>query len=71
MASKEVIIDADRCFHCKHYLGDLTCLAFHDIIPFEILEGKNDHSEPMEGQDEPDLVFERGTFSADMKKIKK
>jgi len=45
------------CVRCKHYLGDLNCLAFPLGIPDEILEAKNDHTKPLEEQ-ENDLVFE-------------
>ena len=50
------IIDSDRCHKCRNYLGDLSCMAF-DVIPEEILNGSNDHSEPLEDQ-ENDIVFE-------------
>ena len=31
------------CNDCKHKLKDLTCRAFPNRIPDEILEGKTDH----------------------------
>jgi len=40
----------DRCISCKHYLGDLTCVAF-DRIPNEILLGEDDHSKPRQDGD--------------------
>lgn len=45
-----------RCISCKNYLGDLSCQAFK-VIPESILTGKNDHSQPLPGQDN-DIVFE-------------
>ena len=47
----------DRCFLCKNYTGSLTCNAFKDGIPDEILGGENDHSKPLPEQDN-DIVFE-------------
>ena len=45
------------CWTCKHYLGDLSCLAF-DVIPKEILEGKDNHNEKLKEQKE-DIVYEK------------
>lgn len=49
-------MENNRCFNCKNYLGDLSCQAFN-LIPNEILEGDNDHTEPLPNQDN-DIVFE-------------
>lgn len=45
------------CNICKNYLGDLTCQAFPNGIPNEILIGENDHSKPLPEQAN-DIVFE-------------
>lgn len=45
------------CNRCANYLGDLTCQAFPNGIPKEIIFDKNDHSEPLPEQDN-DIVFE-------------
>ncbi len=45
------------CNICKNYMGDLTCQAFPDGIPDEILSGNNDHSKPLPEQGN-DIVFE-------------
>jgi len=37
------------CYSCKHYNKDLTCKAFPNRIPIEILKGKHDHRTPFEG----------------------
>ena len=37
------------CYSCKHYNKDLTCKAFPDRIPIEILKGKHDHRTPFKG----------------------
>ena len=37
------------CYSCKHYNKDLTCKAFPNRIPIEILRGKHDHRAPFEG----------------------
>jgi len=44
-------MEIDLCSRCKFYTGELTCLAFPDGIPKEVLLGENDHSEPIDGQD--------------------
>lgn len=38
-----------QCIHCRHYLGGLTCTAFPQGIPKEILSGEHDHREPYDG----------------------
>ncbi len=50
----------DRCFNCKWYLGDLACMAF-DRIPNEILQGENDHGQPLKGQGNA-IVFAQKVF---------
>lgn len=45
------------CQNCKNYIGELSCLAFMERIPDEILEGRNDHSKPLPKQ-ENKIVFE-------------
>ena len=52
------------CFGCKNFneMG-IGCKAFEDI-PEQILDGSNDHSEPLEGQDN-DIVFEPIAKDAD------
>lgn len=45
------------CNICKNYLGDLTCQAFPQGIPEEILNGENDHTKPLKEQLN-DIVFE-------------
>jgi hypothetical protein len=39
-----------KCNSCKHYTGWAKCSAFPDGIPDQILEGKNNHKKPLEGQ---------------------
>ena len=49
------------CRGCKHYYRDtpgFSCLAF-DVIPREILSGKNMHTKPLPGQ-KNNVVFEPG-----------
>ena len=38
------------CFNCKHYITDLTCMAFIDGIPEKILLDINIHDEVVDGQ---------------------
>ena len=45
------------CLNCKNYIDNLTCTAFADIIPTEILEGDNNHSKPLPEQ-ENNIIFE-------------
>ena len=53
MQPKKVI-----CFDCKHFNQiEGGCKAFPTDIPEEILSGENEHSKPLEGQ-ENDIVFE-------------
>lgn len=53
-----MIILEPICFRCKHFdIEKSTCKAFEEEIPDEILSGENDHSEPLEDQ-ENDIVFE-------------
>ena len=37
------------CDNCAHYIGALTCTAFPEGIPEDILSGYFDHAEPHEG----------------------
>jgi len=46
----------DRCFLCKNYFGDLSCMAFK-VIPNEIMNGDNNHDTPLKSQDNY-FVFE-------------
>lgn len=48
------------CINCKNYLNDLTCKAFPNGIPNEILNTSNDHSKPLPDQ-QNDIVFEPET----------
>jgi hypothetical protein len=46
------------CFNCTHFnIETSTCKAFTKEIPFEILNGENNHSKPLPEQ-ENDIVFE-------------
>jgi hypothetical protein len=46
------------CIQCKHYNKEKNnCSAFHDIIPYEIYAGPNDHTEPLPNQ-ENNIIFE-------------
>jgi hypothetical protein len=46
------------CPICKHYNFDGTCPAFLDRIPMMFLSGERGHTEPIEGQQNDDIVFE-------------
>ena len=46
-----------KCTFCKHYNVGMSCIAFPNGIPEEILSGENDHTQPLPGQDN-DIVFE-------------
>ena len=37
------------CWKCKHYRDDVTCAAFPQGIPAEILDSEADHREPYPG----------------------
>lgn len=50
-------MEITNCPNCKHYLSNLSCLAFPERIPDEILEGENAHEKPLKEQFN-DLVFE-------------
>ena len=36
-----------QCVRCRHYKGELTCAAFPERIPDEILVGDHDHTKPV------------------------
>ena len=38
-----------QCAECEHFYGFLTCAAFPEGIPHEIVTGEVDHTEPYEG----------------------
>ena len=40
---------SDQCFTCKHYAAALTCDAFLERIPQDILNGTIDHRKPYPG----------------------
>lgn len=39
----------NQCPVCKHYLGDLSCEAYPDGIPEDIITGQFDHKEQHNG----------------------
>jgi hypothetical protein len=47
------------CEQCKYqdHEKPWSCKAFPEQIPYEILEGDNDHSKPLRGQNN-NIVFE-------------
>ncbi len=48
------------CLNCKNFNKDkFNCKAFKEI-PYQIISGENDHSEPLPDQDN-DIVFEPDT----------
>lgn len=54
-----MIITEPICFKCRHFNIDKSvCKAFPKEIPFEILNGENNHSKPLANQDN-DIVFEK------------
>lgn len=40
---------APVCLKCIHYNDDLTCKAFPNGIPDEVVFNGNDHAQPIEG----------------------
>ena len=45
-----ISIDAGKCNRCRHVSNDgLTCEAFPEGIPAEILTGKHDHTKAFPG----------------------
>ncbi|HEV8079563.1 MAG TPA: hypothetical protein VGP43_02540 [Chitinophagaceae bacterium] len=55
------------CNICKNYLGDLKCQAFPQGIPEQILNGENNHTEPLSDQDN-EIVFEMDKKIKDISK---
>lgn len=55
---RPVMIEEGICHECRHRLSPLTCRAFPERIPAEILRGKFDHRKPYPG--DGDIRFERG-----------
>lgn len=51
------IIDSDRCVSCLYHSGGTACLAFPNGIPDEIIQGENQHTEPLPNQGN-NLVYE-------------
>ena len=49
-------VTAPKCHTCLHWKGDLTCAAFQDEIPMEILTGEADHTKPYPG--DSGLIYE-------------
>ena len=37
------------CSNCKHYLGELTCVAFPDGIPDKFITGNEKHTKKEPG----------------------
>lgn len=42
-------MQSEQCVTCARYRGLLTCAAFPDGIPQDILEGRIDHTQPYDG----------------------
>ena len=40
---------SEQCFLCAHYQGALTCEAFPERIPQDVLDGTADHRKPFKG----------------------
>jgi hypothetical protein len=55
-SSDHLSISAPECHRCKHYGGDMTCLAFPDGIPDAIMGQVVLHREPYPGDN--GVVFE-------------
>ena len=49
------------CPLCIHNHFDGTCTAFPIEIPLVFASGEKAHTEPMFDQDNPEIVFQRGT----------
>jgi hypothetical protein len=50
------------CPLCIHNHFDGTCTAFPIEIPLVFASGEKAHTEPMFDQDNPEIVFQRGTL---------
>lgn len=57
MPKDRFIIDSDRCVSCLYHSGGITCMAFPNGIPDEIINGENQHIEPLPNQGN-NLVYE-------------
>lgn len=68
MPVNKEIIDSDLCNNCSHFWGIDKCFAFPDGIPNEILHGDNQHSKPLDNQNN-DLVFEEFVYKNNKKNI--
>ncbi len=56
----EQTLDLAACITCKHKHNDgPTCDAFPDGIPNDVLDGRNPHTEPIEG--DGGIVWEEAT----------
>ncbi len=42
-------MQSTQCLSCSNYFAALTCRAFPDGIPAEIVTGRFDHTQPYEG----------------------
>lgn len=51
-----------QCVRCRHYRGELTCAAFPEQIPEEILVGDHDHTKPLNDEK---ILFELESEESD------
>ena len=49
-----------KCLECRHYYGQLKCLAYPDRIPEDIVFGKDKHLQVRDDQDN-EIVYEKDT----------
>ena len=54
-------MQSSQCFVCKHYTGVITCKAFPDKIPDDIITGMFDHTKPYKGDN--GIRFEKVTVT--------